>query len=287
LAVFLPFRKSAGFRAALSNISPRGATEEVKTRVGLFAASNRRPARRQATGLSKSCSPTSYKRTSGSGRKINVHYASPAAAVRVCHRWNCGKHSRWSGGAVTSRQTLLPPHSSCQLLRRTLRLEQDQAGAPAGTPTLGLHRCSSDPFCSGCSERNRLRFGARRGRSSERQSDHGRTLPSEVGVEDSTVALQLPSEAVPVPVSDCRSLHVRDIDQPEPHSLLPCRGRIQTEPPPSRGSSSVDNLGMDDERPPICPACGVTMVPAAISARESCPDDWVCIECEETDEPDV
>jgi len=44
---------------------------------------------------------------------------------------------------------------------------------------------------------------------------------------------------------------------------------------------------MDDERPPICPACGVTMVPAAISARESCPDDWVCIECEETDEPDV
>ena len=44
---------------------------------------------------------------------------------------------------------------------------------------------------------------------------------------------------------------------------------------------------MDDERPPICPACGVTMVPAALSARESCPDDWVCLECEETDEPNV
>src|SRR6185312_5528930 len=72
-------------------------------------------------------------------------------------------------------------------------------------PSLGLLRCSSDPFCSGCSERNRLRFGARRGRSSERQSDHGRTLPPAVGVEESTVALQLASEAVPVPVGDCRS----------------------------------------------------------------------------------
>ena len=43
-------------------------------------------------------------------------------------------------------------------------------------------------------------LGARQGRR-----DHGRTLPPEIGVEESTVALQLPSEAVPVPVADRRS----------------------------------------------------------------------------------
>jgi transposase len=44
---------------------------------------------------------------------------------------------------------------------------------------------------------------------------------------------------------------------------------------------------MDDERPPICPRCGVTMVPADLSAREL-PDrrDWICLECEETAEPE-
>jgi hypothetical protein len=43
--------------------------------------------------------------------------------------------------------------------------------------------------------------------------------------------------------------------------------------------------GMDDERPPICPACGVTMVPAALSAAKARPDDWICLECEEAGEP--
>jgi hypothetical protein len=42
----------------------------------------------------------------------------------------------------------------------------------------------------------------------------------------------------------------------------------------------------DDERPPICPACGVTMVPAELSARETAAGDWICLECEETGEPD-
>ena len=42
-----------------------------------------------------------------------------------------------------------------------------------------------------------------------------------------------------------------------------------------------------DERAPICPACGVTMVPAALSEREGLSGDWVCLECEETDEPDL
>jgi hypothetical protein len=41
----------------------------------------------------------------------------------------------------------------------------------------------------------------------------------------------------------------------------------------------------DDDRPPICPACGVTMVPAELSAYGSAGRDWVCLECEET-EPD-
>jgi hypothetical protein len=43
---------------------------------------------------------------------------------------------------------------------------------------------------------------------------------------------------------------------------------------------------MDDERPPICPVCGVTMVPADLSARDDRTGDWVCLECEETEAPD-
>jgi hypothetical protein len=40
----------------------------------------------------------------------------------------------------------------------------------------------------------------------------------------------------------------------------------------------------DDDRPPICPRCGVTMVPAALSADENREgEDWVCLECEELD----
>ena len=42
-----------------------------------------------------------------------------------------------------------------------------------------------------------------------------------------------------------------------------------------------------DERPPICPTCGVTMVPAALSAREGRAGDWICLECEEIGEPDL
>ena len=41
---------------------------------------------------------------------------------------------------------------------------------------------------------------------------------------------------------------------------------------------------MDDERPPICPACGVTMIPADLSAQESRQGDWIGAECEETRE---
>jgi hypothetical protein len=44
---------------------------------------------------------------------------------------------------------------------------------------------------------------------------------------------------------------------------------------------------VDDERAPICPVCGVTMVPAALSARKERASDWVCLECEEKGEPDA
>jgi hypothetical protein len=43
----------------------------------------------------------------------------------------------------------------------------------------------------------------------------------------------------------------------------------------------------DEDRPPICPVCGVTMVPAELSMHLARQRDWVCLECEETDEPDV
>jgi tRNA(Ile2) C34 agmatinyltransferase TiaS len=42
----------------------------------------------------------------------------------------------------------------------------------------------------------------------------------------------------------------------------------------------------EDDRPPICPRCGVTMVPAALSAGDADDRDWVCLECEELDEPE-
>jgi tRNA(Ile2) C34 agmatinyltransferase TiaS len=41
---------------------------------------------------------------------------------------------------------------------------------------------------------------------------------------------------------------------------------------------------MGDDRPPICPACGVTMVPAELSEHGGAGRDWVCLECEETGE---
>lgn len=44
---------------------------------------------------------------------------------------------------------------------------------------------------------------------------------------------------------------------------------------------------MDDDRPPICPTCGVTMVPASLSERDGCTGDWICLEREETGEPDA
>ena len=42
-----------------------------------------------------------------------------------------------------------------------------------------------------------------------------------------------------------------------------------------------------DHEPPICPACGVTMVPADLSERDEPGGDWVCLECEETGADDA
>ena len=50
--------------------------------------------------------------------------------------------------------------------------------------------------------------------------------------------------------------------------------------------AATHTCGVDDERPPICPACGVTMVPGELSARSVGSRDWVCLECEEAGEPD-
>jgi hypothetical protein len=40
-----------------------------------------------------------------------------------------------------------------------------------------------------------------------------------------------------------------------------------------------------DDEPPICPACGVTMIPAELSAAGAAGRDWVCAECEELEGP--
>jgi transposase len=48
---------------------------------------------------------------------------------------------------------------------------------------------------------------------------------------------------------------------------------------------TADTGAVDEEdRPPICPRCGVTMVPAALSADDEHEGEWVCLECEELGE---
>jgi hypothetical protein len=56
-----------------------------------------------------------------------------------------------------------------------------------------------------------------------------------------------------------------------------------------RASCSTTGVGIltemdEDDRPPICPRCGVTMVPAALSADDKHEGEWVCLECEELGE---
>ena len=48
----------------------------------------------------------------------------------------------------------------------------------------------------------------------------------------------------------------------------------------------MDAPGGDGERAPICPTCGVTMVPAELSERGTRGAEWVCLECEERGEGD-
>ena len=47
-------------------------------------------------------------------------------------------------------------------------------------------------------------------------------------------------------------------------------------------AGALHTARVDDERPPICPACGVTTVPAALSSRPGHGGSWICLECEET-----
>lgn len=52
------------------------------------------------------------------------------------------------------------------------------------------------------------------------------------------------------------------------------------------GAPGGHTAAVDEDRPPICPACGVTMVPAELSAGGARGREWECLECEETGEPD-
>src|SRR4029079_16223259 len=76
-----------------------------------------------------------------------------------------------------------------------------------------------------------------------------------------------------------------------PADRVPSRSRYRWGwvPPPSHSHPRALILGGvdEEEHPPICPACGVTMVPAALSARERCGAAWICLGCEEHDDPVV
>jgi len=63
---------------------------------------------------------------------------------------------------------------------------------------------------------------------------------------------------------------------------------VEPQPGSERGQTSRagQTSCVDDGRPPICPACGVTMVPSALSAAPTRSIDWICLECEENDELD-
>jgi hypothetical protein len=63
------------------------------------------------------------------------------------------------------------------------------------------------------------------------------------------------------------------------------RSRFTIRPYSGLLAPGTHTCGVEND-PPICPACGVTMVPAELSAHEQSGSDWVCLECEETDEPD-
>ena len=57
---------------------------------------------------------------------------------------------------------------------------------------------------------------------------------------------------------------------------------------PNLDSSALqrDTGYVEDDRPPICPHCGETMVPATLSAEDAPDGEWVCLECEELGQED-
>jgi hypothetical protein len=73
------------------------------------------------------------------------------------------------------------------------------------------------------------------------------------------------------------------LDSAEPPSVSASSSRRASSDDPLNDSDFPPN----DERPPICPACGVTMVPAELSARGAIDRDWACLECEESDQTDA
>ena len=73
------------------------------------------------------------------------------------------------------------------------------------------------------------------------------------------------------------------IDWPRPVNRTRIKRRSRALAQPSAPPVGYHPM-YDDERPPICQRCGVTMVPAALSADETTGGDWVCLECEELDD---
>ena len=65
-----------------------------------------------------------------------------------------------------------------------------------------------------------------------------------------------------------------------PQDIPPPRGQV----PCSYHPEVMTGLRCSRCGKPICPRCGVTMVPAALSADDEHEGEWVCLECEERGE---
>jgi hypothetical protein len=109
-------------------------------------------------------------------------------------------------------------------------------------------------------------------------ADHHGCLSSDVGEVRSNPTCHGPLER-----PDRQPLELGSLDSRN-HSIRRQRPTAIGRPAGQALPPLTSPLPPADDRPPICATCGVTMVPAALSARHDHDCEWVCLECEELEE---